>query len=150
MRIKETRQIPIDQTRLAPIEDKRTAPGSQHSFQRHMRDTGASEYEQYISELQDKVRKQGEKLGKKVDVAEFQKYRELITQLFSEVAGNSYQFCKSDKFDQRGRHKVFAVIRNVNKKLDEIAAMILKDEADNIELLHAVDDVRGMLVDMFL
>lgn len=150
MRIKETRQKPIDTTRFAPIEDKRGAADLQHNFQRHMRDAHSSEYEEYIEELKNKVQKQGDLLSKRVDMADFQKYRELITQLFQEVASNSYQFCKSDKFDQRGRHKVFTVIRNVNQKLDEIAKMILKEESDNIELLNAVDDVRGMLVDMFL
>ncbi len=150
MRIKETAKLPMGQHRVQHTEERPNPGGAQHNFQRHLRDSHTSEYEAYIQELTEKISAQGELLGKKVDVAEFQKYRELITQLFHEAASNSYAFSKADKFDQRGRHKVITMIRKVNQRLDEIAAMVLKSEADNIELLHAVDDIRGMLVDMFL
>jgi uncharacterized protein YaaR (DUF327 family) len=140
----------MDVPRIQPVEERRGGETAQHGFLRHMSTMQDAEYQEYIHDLSDRITRQGERLGEKVDIAEFQKYRELISELFNETASNSYLFCKSDKFDSRGRHKVFTVIRKVNQRLDEIAEMILKNEADNLSMLDAVDDIRGMLVDMFL
>ncbi len=150
MRIKDMPKVAVDAPRLVSVEEKRSGDGFSHQFQRHMSDVQTAEYEAYISDLTEKVFRQGKLLGEKVDFAEFQKYRELIMQLFHETASNSYVFSKTDKFDSRGRHKVFTMIRNVNKRLDELAKLVLEKEADNIQLLDIMDDIRGMLVDMFL
>lgn len=150
MRVSKTGNVPQGSQRLTPTEERPSAGAFQHNFQRQMSDAQSEAYQKYIDELTESIYQQGEKLTKKVDVAEFQKYRELITKLFHEAASNSYMFCKSDKFDNRGRHKVYSVIRKVNQRLDEMAAMVLKKESDNLDLLHAVDDIRGMLVDMLL
>lgn len=150
MRIKQVQPSSLEAQKISQAEGKGRAGSFGHSFQRHMSDTGAAEYEAYIQDLTERIKKQGELINEKADITEFQKYRELITQLFNEAASNSYRFCKTDKFDQRGRHKVFAVIRKVNKRLDEVAAMILQQEADQLRMLEAMDDIRGMLVDMLL
>lgn len=150
MRIKQVQGSSLDTQRVGQVDGKRSEGSFGHDFQRHMSDTNTAEYEAYIKDLAERIRKQGELVNERVDITEFQKYRELITQLFNETASNSFKFCKMDKFDQRGRHKVFAVIRKVNKRLDEIAAMILEQEADHIKMLEAMDDIRGMLVDMLL
>lgn len=150
MRIKDLTSVPMDAPRINTVEERRGSDDFGHSFQRHMSDVQSQEYEEYIKGLTEKIFEQGKLMGDKIDIAAFQKYRELIIQLFNEAASNSYMFCKMDKFDSRGRHKVFAVIRKVNSRLDELAAMVLEQEADNIQLLDIVDDIRGMLVDMFL
>ena len=150
MRIKDMPAIPMDAPRLQPVEDKRAGGGATHNFQRHMSDANSADYERYIQDLADRIFKQGEMISRKVDLAEYQKYRELIMELFKETASNSYVFCKNEKFNARGRHKIFAVIRKVNQRLDELAAAVLSKEADNITMLDIVDDIRGMLVDLFL
>ncbi len=107
-------------------------------------------HQKYITSLIDEIKAQGEKVSAKADIAELQKYRELIMKLMKENAGNSFAFEKRDMFDSRGRHKVFSKIRAVNKKLDELTAEVLKDESENIKIVNLVDDIRGMLVDLFL
>ncbi|MGI6175379.1 MAG: YaaR family protein [Christensenellales bacterium] len=150
MRIKDVNKIPRDTSRLAPTEEKKSSSGFNQSFHRQLSEVNAAEYEEHIKDLTQRIYQQGEIVSKRVDLAEYQKYRELITELLNETASNSYLFCKMNKFDARGRHKIFAVIRKVNSKLDELAAAILEEEADNIRTLEIVDDIRGLLVDMFM
>ena len=149
MKIKDVRKIPSGSQRVGGIDEKRSADSFEQEFQRHKHDTSTAEYERYIRELTQKIQRQGELVSNKADLAEFQKYRELISELLNETVSNSYAFCKTSQFDARGRHKVFALIRNVNKQLDELAAEILKHEADTIKLLAIVDDIRGLLVDLY-
>ncbi len=149
MRIKDIQQVPPGSQRLGVVDDKRNAGGFEQEFQRRQHDTSTAEYEKYIRDLTEKIHQQGKLVSGKADIAEFQKYRALITELLNETVSNAYSFCKTSQFDARGRHKVFAIIRKVNKHLDELAAEILQKEADSITLLGLVDDIRGLLVDLF-
>lgn len=150
MRIKDVSNTAISTSRVAVAEDRRGSGQFSREFNRHMAHLDRAEHEKYVRELSEKIAKQGEIVSQKVDLAEFQKYRELITELINQAASGAFAYFKTEKFDARGRHKIFALIRTVNKKLDELAAEILKQEADNIKLLSLVDDIRGMLVDLMM
>ena len=149
MRIKETSTVFSSAQPLGPVEEKRVSSGFAREFSRQKHDSDAAEYEQYLKALKGRILDQGEIVGKKADIAEFYKYRTLISELLNETVSNAYAFSKTSQFDLRGRHKVFALIRKVNVKLDELAAGILKNEAENIKLLSIVDDIRGMIVDLY-
>ena len=55
----------------------------------------------------------------------------------------------SPPFDAKGRRNVMVLIKKVNVMLDEMAQQILQEQSENIRLLEMVDDIRGMLVDIF-
>ncbi|MEL7608359.1 MAG: YaaR family protein [Bacillota bacterium] len=150
MRVKDIQSVAAQIPTVAIAEDKKGSGSFEREFNRRMTHYGNLEYEKYVKELQDKIAKQGELIGQKADIAAYQKYRELIIELLNQTASNAYALGKSEKFDSRGRHKVFMVIRLVNKKLDELASQILNDEQDRLTMLNLVDDIRGMLVDLFL
>lgn len=148
MRIKETSTV-FANTQTVGVAERKVASGFAREFSRQKHDSDAAEYEQYLKALKGRILEQGEIVGKKADIAEFYKYRALISELLNETVSNAYQFSRTSQFDQRGRHKVFALIRKVNVKLDELAAEILKNEAENIKLLSIVDDIRGLIVDLY-
>jgi len=102
-----------------------------------------------MHELTERIYKQGEIVGTKADLNEFQKYRALISELLNETVSNAYEFTKTSQFDSIGRQKVFALIRKVNKSLDALAAEILKNEADTLTMMSLVEDIRGLLVDLY-
>lgn len=150
LKIKDLSSISRDTSRVSRSDEKHAGGDFTRNFQRQLNDTNAAEYEKHLRDLADKITEQGSVLGERVDLAEFQKYRALITELLQEAAGNAYAFFKADKFDTRGRHKVYAIIRRVNQRLDEMVKSILQDEADNLETLGIVDEIQGMLVDLLM
>ena len=150
MDIKEIEKLSVKSGALPASGRKRVDTGFSHSFEQQMQSRGRADYEAYIGELKEKIYRQGEMVTKRADLSEFQKYRELISELISETISNSYAFCKLSQFDSRGRHKVYAIIRKVNGKLDEMAAEVLQNESDRIKLLNIADDIRGLIVDMLL
>ena len=123
---------------------------TQKVFKRELTLMSGQKHKEYISSLIDEITQQGKKISVKADVSEIQKYRELVGKLLKENVDNSFSYHKNEKWDARGRHKVFALIKNVNKKLDDLTAEVLKNESDNIAIAGMVDDIRGMLVDLFL
>ena len=119
-------------------------------FQRHVTDVKQEQYEKKVSQMLEDIQEQGQKVAEKADIKEMQKYRSMISELLQETVSNSYAFKKENAFDTLGRHRVYALINKVNEKLDGMTQEVLQEESDNIALLDAVDDIRGLLVDLML
>ena len=132
------------------VAEKRIVPDTGMAFARQMTKHSEAQYQHYIQDLQERIQKQGERLKQKADLKALQEYRQLISELLGEASSNAYACIKSRTFDSKGRHKVFFVIRSVNQKLEELAAAIFSDQKDNLKLLQMVDDIKGMLVDLFM
>ena len=134
----------------ASAPGKPYAPDSGASFRRHMSGLSEEQYREYIEGLRERIFEQGERIKKSADISEFIKYRKLIAELIGEAAGNAYSASRNPVFDGGGRHKVMITVRLVNAKLDEMARQILADQKDSLALIRMVDDIRGLLVDLFL
>ena len=150
MKVSDVNHIVTDNMERYTAVDRQAAPDSGMAFFRQLTTLNEAQYQLYLAELQEKIYKQGEKIKGKADIKAFAEYRMLISELLGEAASNAFACVKSSVFDARGRHKVFLVIRNINLKLEELAKEILSDQRDNLKLLQMVDDIRGMLVDLFL
>ena len=92
---------------------------------------------------------EGKQISKRMDVKDMRKYRTLIKGFMNEVVNRSHKFSRENFLDRRGRHRVYGIIRLVDEKLDELAQELVKDEKDHIAILSKVDEIRGLLLDIF-
>ncbi len=99
--------------------------------------------------LMEAITEQGERLKKHRDVRDMKRYRELVKDFMNEIVSRSHKFNRDNMLDRRGRHRVYGIIRLVDEKLDEIASELIKDEQDVIKLLGTIDEIRGLLLDIF-
>ncbi len=109
------------------------------------------------TELYDRLRKmledisaQGEKLVKHIDIKDMKRYRELIKEFVNEVVTNSHQFSRENFLDRRGRHRVYGLVKLVDKELDELAQELMKEEKSSLGILARVDEIKGLLLDMIV
>ncbi len=98
--------------------------------------------------LQDIVQ-QGARISKKNDIKDMQRYRILIKDFLNEVVTRSHAFSRENFLDRKGRHRVYGIIRQVDKELDELAQELVKDENDNIAILAKIGQIEGLLLDIF-
>ena len=131
--------------------DTRSAHGSaETTFRRTLTDLSEEKHKAKLRDLIRSVEEQGARLSDKVDVKEFEKYRRLIREFLDEIVSNGYTFSKEDAYASRGRRRFIATVKIVDEKLDALGKEVIKDQADNIEILHRVDDIRGLLLDLML
>lgn len=93
---------------------------------------------------------QGKKLAEHMDIKDMKKYRSLITDFMNEVVTNSHQFSRENFLDKRGRHRVYGIVKLVNKELDELAQELIKNEKNHIAILEKTGEIRGILLDMII
>ena len=92
---------------------------------------------------------QGERIGKKNDIKDMQRYRILIKDFLNEVVTRSHVFSRENFLDRKGRHRVYGIIRQVDKELDELAQELVKDESNHIDILAKIGQIQGLLLDIF-
>lgn len=131
--------------------DVRGAQGAEESsFRRTLTDLSQEKHAAKMRDLIRNIDEQGSRLTERVDIKEFEKYRRLIREFLDEIVSNGYTFQKEDAYASRGRRRFIATVKIVDEKLDELGKEVIKDQADNIEILHRVDDIRGLLLDLML
>lgn len=99
--------------------------------------------------LMEDITQQGNKLGKHMDVRDMRKYRRLIQDFMNEIVTHSHKFTRENFLDRRGRHRVYGMIKLIDKNLDELVAELMKDEKDHLTILSKIDEIRGILLDIF-
>ena len=98
--------------------------------------------------MQDIVQ-QGERIAKRNDIKDMQRYRILIKDFLNEVVTRSHAFSRENFLDRKGRHRVYGIIRQVDDELDALAQELVKDESNNIEILAKIGQIQGLLLDIF-
>lgn len=101
-----------------------------------------------LSSLMNEISEQGKKISKHTDVRDMRRYRELIRNFLNEIVNRSHHFSRENFLDRKGRHRVYGIIKLIDKNLDELASQLINDEVDNIEVLNRIDEIRGLLLDI--
>jgi len=92
----------------------------------------------------------GKSLAEHMDLRDMRKYRGKVSDFINEVVTNSHKFSRENFLDRRGRHRVYGIIRLVDKNLDELAQELLKSEKDHLKILEKTDEIRGLLLDILI
>lgn len=108
-----------------------------------------AELQQRLTLMMEDITQQGNRISRHMDVRDMKIYRRMIKEFMSEITSRSHKFSRENFLDKRGRHRVYGMIKLVDEKLDELANELIKDEKDHLKILNAIDEIRGMLLDIF-
>lgn len=103
-----------------------------------------------LTGLIDDITVQGKKIAEHTDIRDLKQYRTLIKEFINEVVTNSHEFTRENFLDRRGRHRVYGIVKLINKDLDDLAQELLKKEKDHIGILEKTDEIRGLLLDIIV
>ena len=102
-----------------------------------------------LNALMEQIDSEGKKLAKRRDVKDMRHYRSLVKDFLNEIVTHSHSFTRENFLDRKGRHRVYGIIRQVDKELDELAQELVKDECNNIDILAKIGQIQGLLLDIF-
>ncbi|MDD3173731.1 MAG: YaaR family protein [Herbinix sp.] len=144
MDIKVNQMQPINQ-----VEQKAPVPEADGSFKftlvSHIEEL---ELQNRLNVMLEEISAHGKKIAKHMDVKDMRHYRELIKNFMNEIVNRSHMFSRENFLDKKGRHRVYAMIKLVDKNLDDLAAELIKDETDHLAILNKIDEIRGLLLDI--
>ena len=97
-----------------------------------------------INEISD----QGQRINRHMDIADVRHYRSLIANFVNEVVTHSHEFNRENFLDKRGRHRVYGIVKVINKELDELAEEVLKTEKNALTILEKTGQIQGLILDI--
>ncbi|MDD6428426.1 YaaR family protein [Candidatus Weimeria sp. HCP3S3_B5] len=138
---------PLNQTSTDNKTEKSQKTDSEFRFTltEKIKDTDLKEK---LNDLMGKIDEQGKKLADHMDIKDMKKYRGLVKDFINEVVNRSHSFSRDNFLDRRGRHRVYGMIKLVDKNLDDLAQELVSDEKDHLSILGRVDEIRGLLLDI--
>lgn len=143
IKVNEVQQAaPVQQTQ----QTQQTDDAFKFMLASNIEETGLAER---LNLMMEEIVMQGDKIVKRMDVRDMRRYRTLIKEFMNEIVNRSHKFSRENFLDRRGRHRVYGIIRLVDEKLDELAQELVSEECDKIAILAKVDEIRGLLLDIF-
>ena len=101
-----------------------------------------------VDALLNDITAQGNRIAQHMDIRDMKKYRGLVKDFLNEVVYRSHKFSRENFLDRRGRHRVYGIIRLIDKNLDELASELVEDEKDHIAILDRIGEIKGLLLDI--
>ena len=98
--------------------------------------------------LYDKIESQTNKLQDSLFIEDLVQYKKLVREFLDISVNNSHVFYKENSLDRRGRHRVYSLVKKVDKELDELTKDFLDIESNRIKILEKLDNIKGMLLDV--
>ncbi len=141
----------IINSRLNELQGKKVEkPEEDFSFTLKKITSDNTDLQQRLVSLYDEIKAQGSKLTEKLSITDLKEYRAKVSEFMNEVVTNSHEFSRQNFLDKRGRHRVYGIVKHVNKNLDEIAQELMKTEKDKMAILEKVDEINGLLIDVLV
>lgn len=138
-----------DIQQAAPAQTKTNVTGTDDTFKFTLiSNIEEKDLQKRLSSLMEDITAQGEKIAKHMDIRDMRRYRELVKGFMNEVVNRSHEFSRENFLDRRGRHRVYGIVKLVDKNLDDLAGELLKEEKDHLTILEKVNEIQGLLLDI--
>ena len=100
-------------------------------------------------QLLNRVDEAGKKLLNQPSMATLRSYRAAVRDFLKEAIGGSYQMKGESRWDRRGNRRVFCVVQKINQALEELTTAVLEKNAASMTLMAKIDEIRGLLIDLY-
>ncbi len=103
-------------------------------------------FDEQLTELVDAVYAAGDELKKNPFTDTFIRYKKQLSRFMHFVVQNAYELEVRERRKGTKRQQLVTV-QTINAKLDELAADILYNQADQLKILAKIEEINGLLVD---
>ncbi|MFC5464679.1 YaaR family protein [Lederbergia graminis] len=102
-----------------------------------------------MAQLRIDIEQQGQKLAKSQTIEDFKKYKQLVKSFMEDAVGSGLQLEEQRGLDWRGRTKVYKIVKEVDKKLIDLANTVLDKEQRGLDILALVGEIQGLLINIY-
>lgn len=103
------------------------------------------ELQAFLSQLET----QGEKLSHSLSIRDLTDFRDMVKSFLRSTFGQSRKMQEDTSWDYQGRPKVMARIGKIDQALDDLGKQLLDQQSKPLEVLTKIDEIRGLIVDLF-
>lgn len=122
---------------------------TQASFTEHLRAAETAKLRQTFDMELNAISELGQRLVKNLSLSDLKEYKEKVANFLKMCISHGFSF-DEERLDSRfGRTKILAVVKTVNQKLVDLGNELLSSNKDSLKVLALVDEIRGLLLDLY-
>jgi uncharacterized protein YaaR (DUF327 family) len=126
-------------------EDKRTI-GNKKDFSQSFNFAREHKNEEELKKMLEDIKKKGNRLVVTKCYSDVRAYKNLIKEYLNSILSHMYAIKKDISFWQT---QYFLTVENIDIKLQELTELLLKEEKDNINIASTIDEISGLIVDIY-
>ncbi|HEY8910044.1 MAG TPA: YaaR family protein [Desulfosporosinus sp.] len=104
---------------------------------------------QELQTFLDRLGTQGKQLAQSLSLRDLKDFRDMVKSFLRSTFGQSRKMQEDSSWDSQGRPKVMARIAKIDEALDALGKQLLDQQAKPLEILTKIDEIRGLIVDLF-
>jgi len=109
---------------------------------------GSPAADEALEELLDEVSESGERLHESQSLENIRAFRESVKRFLGYVVKHALEVDEHVSGANILKRKKFTLVKVIDRKLESLAAAVLAGQADQMEILRRVDEIRGLVVDL--
>ena len=124
------------------------------SFLSELGQTGRSgdrtpeEVEAETTELVDAVFAAGDRLRERTDRETLARYKEAVRRFLSAIVDRGIEVQEHISGAHITRRKRYAIVQVIDRKLEQLAAGLISDQRNQLDVLARIDEINGLIVDL--
>lgn len=129
-----------------PIKNNSTHIAVKKDFSHSFNFAQQKKSEQELKNLQDEIKKKGNRLIITKCYADVRAYKNLIQEYLQSVLDHMYSVKKDISFWQT---QYYITVETIDAKLEELTQQLLQEEKEKIQIAGTVDEIAGLIVDLY-
>lgn len=135
------RQEKVDRLTKAPI--------LQQNFQDVLQEHKPSDWQERMDLLLTDLDEAGQRLAKNFSIYDLIEYKNILKNFLQESLKQLYGIKEETGWSRNGRPKLYQCIEVLNRELEELTKLVLRQQKEPVKLLKKLDNIRGLLLDLY-
>ncbi|MFZ3101848.1 MAG: YaaR family protein [Desulfitobacteriaceae bacterium] len=104
---------------------------------------------QELVEFLNRLEIQGNKLTTSLSLRDLADFKAMVKSFLRSTFGQSRSLQENSFWDYSGRPKVLAKVTRIDRELEDLGRKILDKQTKSMDILAKIDEIRGLIVDLF-
>lgn len=132
--------------RNSAVSSERKNVSARKDFSQSFNSQMQKKSEEQLKEMFDNIKKKGNRLAITKSYVDVKAYKKMIKEYLDSVLNFMYGVKKDISFWQT---QYFITVDTIDQKLEELTEMLISEQKDNLNVAATIDDISGLLVDIY-
>ena len=150
MRIEE-KKMTANTEKITKATNRRSKTSrTESSFKNKLTEIQQQEVKKRLNKLLVLVDREGEKLKKTLDKEDLISYKRRVQDFLRILQQEFVEAKQSYSWDASGNVQTHTIIEKVDKNLEVLQGLFLQEQSDVLEIVSKIDEIRGLLLDLYM
>lgn len=132
--------------RSTPVKQEGVSISSKSDFSKNFNFARQQKSEEELKQMFKDIKNKGNRLAVSKCYADVKAYKRAIKEYLESMLAFMYSVKKDISFWQT---QYYVTVETVDEKLEELTAMLLSEEKENLDIAGTIDEITGLIVDIY-